>query len=71
MIDRRNRRATYSAEVAAAMGDYMPQGGHFSFTSDGGGTSPLEIHFTLQDADLYPHTRLVVQPTGTRRSPCD
>lgn len=53
MIDRRNLRVTYSAEVAAALGDYMQQGGQFSFISDGGTPSPLEIHFTLQNADLY------------------
>lgn len=53
MIDRRNLRATYSADVAAALGDYIQQGGQFSFISDGGTPRPLEIHFKLQDADMY------------------
>ena len=53
MIDRHNLRATYSAEVTAAIGDYIEQGGLFSFISDGGSPLPLEIHFTLADGDLY------------------
>ena len=53
MIDRRTLRAMYSTDVADALREYIQQGGQFSFTSDRGSPSSLEIHFTLQDADLY------------------